>query len=51
MNHHLVLCGMETTIHLYAKNLLLRCIDFDMMIEELYQLFLLEFPQCSSLQS
>uniref|UniRef100_A0A0A9H8A0 Uncharacterized protein n=1 Tax=Arundo donax TaxID=35708 RepID=A0A0A9H8A0_ARUDO len=40
---------METAIDLYTKNLLLWCVDFDMIIEELYQLFLLDLPQCSNL--
>ena len=46
-----VLGGMGATVDLYAKDLLLRCTNLDMIIEELYELFLLKLPQCSNLQS
>jgi hypothetical protein len=50
MKYLFVIGGMKTTVDLYAKDLLFWCANLDMIIEELYELFLLKLPQRSNLQ-
>jgi hypothetical protein len=50
MKYLFVIGGMKTTVDLYAKDLLFWCANLDMIIKELYELFLLKLPQRSNLQ-